>query len=57
MVTHRLNSRRTIVSSSKRMTDQKHKYWFSALNQQIYYILVDPQDLDYNGAYKAGNIK
>jgi hypothetical protein len=56
MVIHRLNPQRTIVSLSKGMTDQKHKYWFSSLKQQIYYILVDLRDLDYSGAYKAGNI-
>ena len=55
MVIHRLNPRRTIASPSERMTDQKHEYWFSSLNQRMYYTLVDPLDLDYSGAYKAGN--
>jgi hypothetical protein len=57
MVSHSLNPRRTIASPSERMTDQKHKNLFSSLNQQIYYTLVNLRDLDYSGAYKAGNIK
>jgi hypothetical protein len=48
MVIQRLNPQRTIVSLSERMTSQKHKYWFGSLNQWIYYILVNLQDLDYS---------